>query len=78
MAELKFRLLGDWPATGSVCIPAGTEIDGNNPEWNGIRLPTPLPIDAMALTQDAADVLCRWYPEHLHLLRCESGITIRR
>ena len=34
---MKFLLLGAWPvAGGSVLVPAGTEIDGNDPQWRGI------------------------------------------
>lgn len=59
---MKFQLLGDWPvAGGSVLIPAGTELDGNNPQWRGIRLPMPMPLNAKCLDQEAYDAMVRWY-----------------
>ena len=46
------------------------------PRWNGIALPLPMPMQSLALDQEAADWLARWYPRHLHLLRAADGIVI--
>jgi hypothetical protein len=74
---MHFRLQGDWPV-GQWCVPAGTFIDGNDPKWNGIALPLPMPMNAIALDQEAADVLADWYPHHLHRLHCADGIVPKR
>jgi hypothetical protein len=58
-----------WPV-GAHLIDVGTIIDGpdfRNP-ITGLPLPTPLPINARALSQDAYDQMCAWYPHHRHLL----------
>ena len=44
-------------------MPAGTHIDGNNPQWLGISLPRQMPLDVQALDEDAAAALKAWYPE---------------
>ena len=46
-----------------VTVPAGTHIDGNNPQWLGISLPRQMPLDVQALDEDAAAALKAWYPE---------------
>ena len=75
---MKFLLLGDWPcAGGALLVPAGTVIDGNDPKWNGTSLPTPMPLNAKALDQDAYDALCVWYQDHLYLLQYAAGIKPR-
>ncbi len=59
---MKFQLMGDWPVSGgSVCVPAGTEIDGNDPLWRGMALPLPMPLNARALDQEAYDAMVAWY-----------------
>lgn len=76
---MMFELLGAWPISNpSTCVPAGTLIDGNDPNWNGTPLPIPLPMNAKALDQDAADALGRWYPHHFHLLHTANGIKPKR
>jgi hypothetical protein len=62
-----FRLKGDWPvAGGSVLVPAGTEIDGNDPQWRGIRLPLPMPLNAYAIDQAALNALAYWHGEEAY------------
>ena len=59
---------GGWPV-GPILIPAGTIVSGEAPTWNGIALPLPMPIDAVALDREAAAMMRRWYPaEHHHRL----------
>ena len=72
---MKFLLLGDWPCCGgALCVPAGTVIewqaDGERariagvptePQWQGTRLPLPLPLNAKALDQAAYDAMVQWY-----------------
>jgi hypothetical protein len=73
---MRWQLAGDWPV-GQFCIPAGTVLSsgaGEAPIWNGIALPMPPPINAVALDEDAALQMCLWYEEsatiggwhHLH------------
>ena len=50
---------------GSICIPAGTVIDGNDPQWNGVKLPMPMPINSIALDEEAALAMLTWYGEDL-------------
>jgi len=40
-------------------VPAGTHIDGSNPKWLGTTLPTPMPINAQALDDQAALMMLR-------------------
>lgn len=59
---MMFQLMGPWPVNGgALTVPAGTFIDGNDPQWCGMRLPSVMPIDAKALDQDAYNALLRWY-----------------
>jgi hypothetical protein len=59
---MMFQLTRDWPTRGgALTVPAGTFIDGNNPQWRGTPLPSQMPIDAKALDQDAYNALLRWY-----------------
>jgi hypothetical protein len=63
---MRWQLGGDWPV-GAGLIPAGTITDGAG-------LPMPMPINAVALDDDAALQMCMWYDEaatiggwhHLH------------
>jgi len=61
---MRWQLAGDWPV-GPVLIPTGTVLSGvagpdgelvEAPKWNNgsIALPMPMPINAMALDQEAA------------------------
>ena len=79
---MKFVLLGDWPVTSGLCIPAGTILDGENLQWNGMQLPTPLPMNAKALDQPAYDAMVRWYEPHtddfLHLLHFSKGVNPKK
>jgi len=48
-----FQLLEPW-LVGQFAIPAGTVLDGDDPQWNGIRLPFPFPLASVrCLTQEA-------------------------
>jgi len=72
---MKFVLLGDWPCNGgALCVPAGTVIEwdpdpeaarlariGTYPQWRGVRLPLPMPINAKAMDQAAYDAMVGWY-----------------
>jgi hypothetical protein len=71
-----FLLTTDWhigSGGGTHCdltVPARIEtwpggatiIDGSNPRWRGMTLPTPLPITAQALDAAAWSQLQSWYP----------------
>jgi hypothetical protein len=65
---MMFLLTKDW-ACGSaggtrpdLTIPAGTQIDGTNPQWRGMPLALPVPVSAQALDAAAATALTGWYP----------------
>jgi hypothetical protein len=48
-------------------VPVGTVIDGNDLRWNGsVVLPTPLPLNAYALDDEAFEQMRAWYPAQLH------------
>jgi hypothetical protein len=79
---MKFQLLGDWPATGNLCVPAGTEIDGHDPKWCGVPLPLPMPLNAKAMDQEAYDALVDWYyptnDQVLRLLHYAPGVQPKK
>jgi hypothetical protein len=65
-----------WPVNGGAwLIPAGTMLEGvardgelvEAPKWNEAPLPMPMPLDVVALDEDAALMMLKWYgPEHWH------------
>ena len=64
---MMFLLTKDW-AVGSaggsrldLTIPAGTQIDGTNPQWRGTPLPSVMPISAQALDAAALNAVNNWY-----------------
>jgi hypothetical protein len=69
---MKWQLGGDYPV-GASLVPHGTTViavarNGEVVEpltWNGIALPLPLPLNAVALDEEAALQMLRWYPEEL-------------
>jgi len=72
---MRWQLAGDWPV-GPVLIPTGTMLSGvagpdgelvEAPKWNNgsIALPMPMPINAMALDQEAALQMCKWFDQDL-------------
>ena len=80
---MMFLLTKDW-AVGSaggtrldLTVPAGTHIDGNNAQWRGTPLPAVMPIDAMAMDEEAALILLKWCDEGLwHRLSFGPGIDL--
>jgi hypothetical protein len=66
---MKFEIGGaGWPiAGGARLIPAGTIVgDGGIPLAD---LPLPLPMDAVALDDEALAMLHQWYPYHHYALK---------
>ena len=61
---MKYKLTGDLHIDGAFIVPAGTIIDGNDPQWNSIPIPLPLPPMAQALDQDAYDALAVAHQEN--------------
>jgi hypothetical protein len=61
---MRWQLKGDWPV-GPMLIPAGSVIsdDGDPATIPLAGVPTPLPINAMALDDDAALQQCFWREE---------------
>ena len=53
---MKWMLAGDWPV-GPAVIPAGTILDDE------LAATVPLPINAVALDEDAALTMAMWYEE---------------
>lgn len=74
---MKFQLLDHYPGPGNHYISAGTIIDLALPQWAPLAA-GPMPICAMALDQEAADMLSIAHPHSLHLLRAGPGVTIRK
>jgi hypothetical protein len=78
---MKWLLRGDWPVSQG-CIPADTIIsaiarDGElveAPKWNGVTLPPPMPLNAVALDEEAALMMLKWHPEQWHRLYFGPGI----
>jgi hypothetical protein len=71
---VRWQLAGDWPV-GSLCIPAGTMLEGEAPVWNGSALPLPLPLNAVPQDVEAALVTLKAYSEELwHLIVFARGI----
>jgi hypothetical protein len=60
---MRWQLIGPWSGPRGIWFEHGTIIDGNDPGFAGV------PLNAMALDQEAADYLARTYPYHLHELR---------
>ena len=62
-----FLLTQPW-ATGSaggtrldITVPAGTIIDGSNPQWRGTPLSLPVPISSQPLDAAALTAMQGWY-----------------
>ncbi|WP_426410037.1 hypothetical protein [Bradyrhizobium ganzhouense] len=75
---MKYQLTSDWPC-GQWLVPTGTIIDGNNPQWNGTKLPLAMPLTCIALDVEAANALVEWHSHSQHLLHFAPGIkpTVR-
>jgi hypothetical protein len=55
---MKFVLTSAYPiAGGAVLIPEGTTLDGNDPQWRGVRFQLPMPLCAKAMDQAGYDHL---------------------
>ena len=71
-----------WPV-GSYLVPVGSVIEavdhdgGITPQWNGIPLRTPLPINAVPLDEVAAQRTIGWYPDWRTRLRFAPGLKIK-
>jgi hypothetical protein len=63
---MKWMLAGDWPV-GPAVIPAGTVLTGvAGPDGKLVVSPpltAPLPLNAVALDEEAALQMCMWYEE---------------
>jgi hypothetical protein len=57
---MKWMLVSDWPV-GQFCIPSGTTLTGPAPTWNGLALPTPLPINTRPLDAEGLSMMRSWY-----------------
>ena len=59
---MKYQIIDyDWPVEHHAPIPVGTVIDTDQSEWAWLKYRPP-PINAMAMDQQAYDVLRRRYP----------------
>jgi hypothetical protein len=78
-----------WPVSPLHHVPVGDVIEAITDKWgklvgfswNGAPLPvasTALPLNAMAMDQEAADILSLQFPEFLYLLRAQSPAVIRQ
>jgi hypothetical protein len=58
-----WQLNGPWPICGGrILVPASAILDRASWVFNGIDLPYPPPIEAVALDQAAFDELLKFYP----------------
>ena len=58
----RYQLTGAWPIEGGAkLVPVGTVLDTEEWTWNGVALPWPPPVNALALDQEAYDALLRHY-----------------
>jgi hypothetical protein len=64
----RYQVLGGGWSVGQYLIPPGTilEYKDGKADWNGIPLPSKLPIDLMALDYEAEDLLKSQHPGLLH------------
>jgi hypothetical protein len=81
---MSWRINGDWNC-GSLSIPSGTvlhgpchmvtrELDGPI-VWEGRTVTLPLPLNVIALDDDAATMMQVWHPSYLHhALLCAPGV----
>jgi hypothetical protein len=61
----RFQVTGPgWPV-GQYLIPADTFLDKEDWQWNGIALPTPLPVCLRPLDDEAYAELLKWHKAHL-------------
>jgi hypothetical protein len=59
---MRWQLLSDWVAFHDLApIPAGCILEGDPPRYFGRELPTPMPIEAAALDDAAAERMRFWY-----------------
>jgi hypothetical protein len=88
MARYQWALLAPW-ASGSgpnQHLEAGEIIEGQTDKFGalvsascrGQPVPLPLPMECSPLTQDAADMMSLWFPEHLFMLKPREGVVIRK
>ena len=66
---MQFLLVKDWAVVSAgdtrvdLCVPAGTHIDGSNPQWQGTPLPSVMPLTAQPLDAAALTAMQGWYPD---------------
>jgi hypothetical protein len=77
---MKFELHSPWPIHGGATVlPTGTILVGCAPTWGGHSIPTPLPLDAWPLDNEAADQMRVWYGRDLwHRFGYGPLVTNRR
>jgi hypothetical protein len=62
---MRFLVTGaGWPVS-QYLIPPDTLLDRADWKWNGIDLPTPLPLCLQPLDAEAYAELLKWHPAHL-------------
>jgi hypothetical protein len=69
---MRFQIGGQgWPITGRL-IPAATIVgDGGIPLS---ELPSPMPMDSVALDDEALAMLRQWYPDHHYALKAGPDV----
>jgi hypothetical protein len=87
--DARWSLTSNWETGNHLSLPAGTKLLGemnlsnqliNNTvkASDGNAVPLPLPVDAMCLTQAAADLMVAWHSmERVHRMRAAEGVTFR-
>jgi len=79
---MKWQLGGTgWPV-GQWLIPASTILNGAagpdgkiTVKWNEITLPMPIPINAIALDNEAAALMLEWYPDQHYRLHFGPNVA---
>jgi hypothetical protein len=62
---MRFQVIGQGFVVGQYLIPPDTYLDSEDWQWNGIALPTPLPLCLRPLDAEAYRELLKWHPAHL-------------
>jgi hypothetical protein len=62
--DMMWQLSSILPVERGLCVPADTvltSVSGEPPTWNGLTLSWPMPINAIALDNEAAQMMLEWY-----------------
>jgi hypothetical protein len=69
---MRFQLVGCGWSVGAFLVPQGTILDSTNWTWHGMPLPSPPPVNAAAMDQEAFNELLKHYPANRILIAGEN------